>query len=67
MKNISKYIEEKVLDLDPQRRDPAKTISDGLLRASKAYNTLNENAEVYQSPVSERNAIFGWLQRTFRP
>ncbi|KAI0376201.1 kinase-like protein [Hypomontagnella monticulosa] len=65
--SILTYIEEKVLELEPQRRETAKHISDMLLEASIAYRRLNESAEDYQNRISDGSAISRWWQKRFHP
>ncbi|KAI0854222.1 kinase-like protein [Daldinia vernicosa] len=48
MKEVLNYIEQKVLELDPRRREPARRIRDKLLAASAAYHMLSENPEQYE-------------------
>ncbi|OTB11829.1 hypothetical protein K445DRAFT_26319 [Daldinia sp. EC12] len=54
MKEVLNYIEEKVLELDPQRRESARRVRDRLLDTSAAYRKLSENSEQYGSQTRER-------------
>ncbi|KAI1806708.1 kinase-like protein [Daldinia bambusicola] len=66
MKEILNYIEEKVLELDPKRREPARRIRDKLHDTSAAYRKLSENLEQYESPARERiisSIIPRWWKR----
>ncbi|KAI1470129.1 kinase-like protein [Daldinia caldariorum] len=53
MKEVLNYIEEKVLELDPKRREPARRVRDELLDTSAAYRQLSENSEKYGSSTRE--------------
>lgn len=62
VKYIVKYLEEKVLVLDPTRRDPAKFISDRLLKASDAYRRLGMDTKDEENDILDRTLI-GKLSR----
>ncbi|KAI0135117.1 kinase-like protein [Daldinia grandis] len=53
MKEVLNYIEEKVLELDPRRREPARCIRDKLLAASAAYRTLSENPKQHEGHAQD--------------
>ncbi|KAI1457953.1 kinase-like protein [Annulohypoxylon moriforme] len=50
VEDILKHLEEKILQLDPSRRESAKSISDKLLQASDAYLKPKTNAESDEEP-----------------
>ncbi|KAI0899943.1 kinase-like protein [Annulohypoxylon nitens] len=56
------YLEERILQLDPDRRDSAKSISEQLLKASDVYLELSSNIEDDEEPRGQ-----GIMSRMLQP
>ncbi|KAI0139927.1 kinase-like protein [Hypoxylon sp. NC0597] len=69
VERILRYTEEKVLHLDPRRRESAKSVSNRLLDASAAYRKLSENSRYREGFIAgrttPRNAFSRFWQGTF--
>ncbi|OTA85844.1 hypothetical protein M434DRAFT_400071 [Hypoxylon sp. CO27-5] len=69
VERILRYIEDKVLHLDPRRRESAKSVSNRLLEASSAYRKLSENSAAREGfmagRTTPRNAFSRFWQETF--
>ncbi|KAI1768230.1 kinase-like domain-containing protein [Hypoxylon sp. FL1150] len=65
IENVLKYIEEKVLHLEPDRRVSAESVRDKLLNASAYYQMLSDNDDGHDDHDHLGNRALSWWQKPF--